>query len=430
MKCYLGLAAALFAGAVQAADVTIIHAGRLIDGVSDRARENVSIIVEGNTIKVVENGFRNAAAGEKLLDLRGYTVLPGLMDMHVHLSGEMSPKSYIEGYQLNPADYALRSVVYAERTLQAGFTTVRNPGDDDNVTISLRNAVRDGWVPGPRIHTAGKSIATTGGHADPSNGLSHYLRTAVGDPGPANGVINGPWEAAQAVRQRYQDGADFIKITATGGVLSQASSGQNPQFFEEEIRAVVETAKDYGFHVAAHAHGAEGMKRAIRAGVRSIEHGTFMDEEVIRLMKQHGTYYVPTVTAGKWVAEKAAIDGFFPDIVRPKAAAVGPLIEEAFARAYRAGVRIAFGTDTGVSAHGENAQEFGYMVNGGMPPMAAIKSATSVAAELLGVRETLGTVQAGKLADIIAVKGDPLADIGVLREVKFVMKEGVVYKSQ
>jgi imidazolonepropionase-like amidohydrolase len=247
-------------------------------------------------------------------------------------------------------------------------------------------------------------------------------------PTPEQGVINSVDDARRAVRQRYKDGADAIKITATGGVLSVASSGQNAQFTEEEIRAIVETAKDYGFRVAAHAHGAEGLKRAVRAGVASIEHGTYLDEEGIALMKQHGAYYVPTIIAGKWVEEKSRIPGFFPEVVRRKAAEIGPLIQETFARAHKAGVRIAFGTDSGVSAHGDNAREFGYMVQAGMPPLNAIRSATLDAATLLGQEAKLGTLEAGKAADVIAVPGDPVADIAVMTRVSFVMRDGVVYK--
>jgi imidazolonepropionase-like amidohydrolase len=230
------------------------------------------------------------------------------------------------------------------------------------------------------------------------------------------------------VRQRYKEGADLIKITATGGVLSIAPKGDNPQFTEDEIRAVVETAKDYGFHVAAHAHGAEGMKRALRAGVISIEHGTLMDDEVIALMKQKGAWFVPTILAGKTVAERAKIEGFYHPLVRPKAARLGPLIQDTFAKAWKAGVKIAFGTDTGVSVHGENAKEFVYMVEAGMPPLAAIQSATWNTAQLLGVTDTLGAIEAGKFADIVAVAGNPESDINTMLQVGFVMKNGVVYK--
>ena len=269
-------------------------------------------------------------------------------------------------------------------------------------------------------------MATTGGHADPTNGMKFKL---MGDPGPAEGVVNGIPDARKAVRQRYKHGADLIKITATGGVLSVAKSGENPQFKEDEIRAIVETAADYDMHVAAHAHGAEGMKRAVRAGVRSIEHGTLMDDETMDLMKERGTYYVPTISAGEFVAEKATVDGYYPEIVRPKAAKIGPQIKNTFQKAHQAGVKIAFGTDSGVSYHGENAKEFLYMVEGGMAPMAAIQSATKVAAELLGIEDALGTIEVGKTADIIAVKGDPIKDISALRDVVFVMKNGVVYKN-
>ncbi|HEX6929267.1 MAG TPA: amidohydrolase family protein [Gammaproteobacteria bacterium] len=414
----------LFASAAAAA--TLVHAGRLIDGVSDEARERVTIVIEGKRIRAVEDGFREPAKGDDVIDLRDFTVLPGLIDLHTHLMRQHSEESYSEGFRMNPADYAFDMVPLAERTLLAGFTTVRDLGDRYNLTVSLREAIERGSVIGPRIFTAAKSIATTGGHADPSNSTADIYE---GDPGPKDGVINGPWEAYEAVRQRYKDGADLIKITATGGVLSVASSGQNPQFTVEEIRAIVTAAKDYGFHVAAHAHGKEGMRRAIIGGVHSIEHGTYMDDEIIELMKEHGTWYVPTVTAGRWVAEKAKIPGYFPEMVRPKAARIGPLIQDTLARAWKAGVKIGFGTDTGVSPHGENAQEFAYMVEAGMPPMAAIQAATGRAAELLGRTGELGSVQAGRFADLVAVQGDPLADIRLLEDVAFVMKAGKVYRT-
>lgn len=316
--------------------------------------------------------------------------------------------------------------MFAERTLQAGFTTVRDLGDSFTASLALRNAINTGKLPGPRIFAAGKSIATTGGHADPTNGWAQHLGGQ--NVGPREGVIDGADEAAQAVRQRYKDGSDVIKITATGGVLSIAKNGLNPQFTEEEIRAVVTTARDYGFTVAAHAHGAEGMKRAVRAGVDSIEHGTFMDEETMRLMRERGTHYVPTITAGQWVFDRSQEDGFFPQVVQPKAAMVGPQIQSTFAKAYRAGVKIMFGTDTGVSAHGDNGREFVLMVEAGMPAMEAIQSATIVPARFLDIEDRLGSVQRGKLADLIAVPGDPLTDISLMRQVNFVMKDGVVYR--
>lgn len=421
----MGAGALLLALNPAARARTIVHCGTLVDGVTDTPRREVSVVVDGDRIVDVLAGFVPPGAGDTVVDRRAETVLPGLIDLHTHLTFEVTPQSYTEGFFMNPADYALRATVFARRTLEAGFTTVRDLGDTANVSISLRNAITKGLVAGPRIFTAGKSIASTGGHADPTNGFNTQYQ---GDPGPREGVVNGVDGARQAVRQRYKDGSDLIKITATGGVLSLATNGSNPQFQEEEIRAIVETAHDYGFTVAVHAHGAEGMKRAIRAGVDSIEHGTFMDEEAMRLMKEHGTYYIPTITAGRYVAEKAREEGYYPAVVRPKAAAVGPVIQETFAKAYRAGVKIAFGTDTGVSPHGQNAQEFTYLVEGGMPPMAAIRCATTEAAKVLRQEKNLGSVERGKFADLVGVVGDPLADVGLLRKVSFVMKGGVVYK--
>lgn len=404
---------------------TLIHAGRLIDGENKTLRTNVTIRIQDNMISAVEKGFQSAASDDVVVDLRAQTVLPGLMDMHTHLSNEYSRNSYIRRFTLNPADYTLMAAKNAKATLMAGFTTVRDLGDSHNVTIALRNAINKGDHLGPRIHTAGKSLATTGGHADPTNGWASHI---AGQPGPKQGVVNSVADAREAVRQRYKDGADWIKITATGGVLSLAKNGQNPQFFEDELSAIVETAADYGMSVAAHAHGTEGMARAIEAGVKSIEHGTYMDDDVIRLMKKKGTWYVPTILAGNWVAEKSKEDGFFPEVVRPKAAAIGPLIQETFGRAYKAGVKIVYGTDTGVSAHGDNAQEFALMVAAGMPEAEAIQSATSVAAKFLGIDAELGTIKAGKIADIIAVQDNPYDNIRSLENVTFVMKDGVIVK--
>jgi len=413
------------AAVAQQEKVQVIHAGAMVDVVAGKVVEKATIVIEGKRIKSVQSGFQPAASGQALIDLKDKTVLPGLMDMHTHHSGELSGDSYNEGFRMNPADYAFRATTFARKTLMAGFTTVREVGDRHNLSISLRDAVKKGWVVGPRMFVAGKSLATTGGHADPTNGLNHFL---TGDPGPDAGVLNGPYDAAKAVRQRYKDGADLIKITITGGVLSEAKSGDNPQFTDEEVSAVVQIATDYGMMVAAHAHGTEGMKRAIRAGVTTIEHGTYMDDEAIALMKEHGTYLVPTLMAGKWVADLAAIDGALPEIVRPKAARIGKYMLENFDKVYRAGVKIAFGTDSGVSPHGLNGMEFELMVQAGMPAMATLQSATMVAAELLGVEKDLGSIEAGKLADIVAVEKNPLDDIKTLQKVVFVMKEGVVYK--
>lgn len=407
----LGLALSLSSLCTSTVADTLIHAGKAFTGTSSTLLEKVTIVVDGNKIKAIQKGFVEAGKGDEVIDLKGHTVMPGLMDMHVHLSSQHGgPQTYLERFSLNEADYALRGANYAQVTLEAGFTTVRNLGDSYNETIALRNAISKGIATGPRIYTGGKSIATTGGHADPSNGFAHLLRP---DVGPTQGVVNGEVEAREAVRARYQDGADVIKITATGGVLSVAKSGQNPQFMTDELDAIVQTAKDYGMTVAVHAHGKKGMKRAIEAGVDSIEHGTYMDDEIRALMKKKGTYYVPTILAGKFVAEKAKIDGFFPELVRPKAAAIGPLIQKTFERAHKAGVKIAFGTDSGVSAHGDNAKEFALMVEAGMSPANALLSATVNSAELLGISDILGTLSEGKLADIVAVSGNPLEDISV-----------------
>lgn len=405
------------------AQQTFIQCGRLIDGKSNTLQTEMTIVVESNKIVDVRKGYHTGSAKDKLIDMRSRTVMPGFIDSHVHLSQETSRNRYTEGFTLNEDDFAFRSVNYAERTLLAGFTTVRDLGG--STAVALRNAINQGYIKGPRILAAGKSIATTGGHADPSNGVNREL---TGDPGAKEGVINSPEEAKKAVRQRYKESSDLIKITATGGVLSNAKDGAGAQFTEEEIKAVVSTAKDYGFRVAAHAHGAEGMKRAIRAGVTSIEHGTFMDDEVIALMKEHDTFFVPTITAGKSVADSARISGYYPPLVVPKAIATGPIIQSTFAKAYKAGVKIAFGTDAGVFAHGKNYKEFEYMVEAGMPAIEAIRSATMTAASLLGISERIGSIEMGKTADIIAVNGDPLQDIKVLSAMQFVMKEGVIYK--
>ncbi|MEM7374816.1 MAG: amidohydrolase family protein [Bacteroidota bacterium] len=408
------------------AQQTILHCGSLIDGKNDKARSKMSIVIEGKTIVAIEKGYKKGAEGDQIIDLTEQTVMPGLIDMHVHIEGQSSPSTYMDRFRLNPPDVAFRSLTYAKATLMAGFTTVRDLGGS-GVNISLRNAINQGLVTGPRIYTVGKAIGTTGGHADPTNGMSQDL---MGDPGPRDGVINGPDEAAKAVRQRYKDGADLIKITATGGVLSPAKDGQGPQFTQEEVDAIVEIANDYGMITAAHAHGAEGMKRAVLAGITTIEHGTLMTEEIMELMKEKGTYFVPTITAGIEVAENAKKPGYFPAIIVPKALEIGPKIQNTFAKAYKMGVPIAFGTDAGVYPHGENAREFVYMVEAGMPPMEAIISATSTNARVLRKEDQLGNIETGKLADIIAVPGNPLADINKMLEVSFVMKEGVVYKQE
>ena len=403
---------------------TYIHTSNYIDGISDNIKQDSTIIIDDNgKIKSIEKGFISPG-NNKFYDLTSYTVLPGLMDMHVHFGGEYQSKAE-RPVKVERETEAILATVHAETTLNAGFTTVRQVGDSGFVSISLRDAINKGVVNGPRIFTSGKSIATTGGHADHTNGK------AIDDyeyPVPEDGVINGPYEAFTAVRQRYKDGANGIKLTVTGGVLSVAASGDNPQFTQTEVEAVVEAAKDYGFWVAVHAHGSEGMKRAVLAGVDSVEHGTYMTTEVMDLMIERGTYYVPTISAGEFVAEKSKIDNYFPEIVRPKAATVGPQIGATFNKAVDRGVKIAFGTDVGVQPHGTNWKEFVYMNKYGMEPMDTIKAATMETAKLLRIDSKLGSLESGKIADIIAVDGNPLNDLSVMQNVVFVMKEGNVYK--
>ena len=404
-----------------------LHCGSLLDTQSGKIHSNKTIVVSKNKIVKIQEGFvAKANPNDIEVDLKNKYVLPGLIDLHVHIEGELNSKSYVSKYIDNEADVAFQAVNCAEITLLAGFTTVRDLGGT-GVNVSLRNAINKGLIKGPRVYTAGKAIATTGGHADPTNGSNRKL---VGDPGPHEGVINSPEDAVKAVRERYKEGADVIKITATGGVLSVAKSGKNPQFSIEEIKAITATAKDYNMLTAAHAHGDEGMQRAILGGIKTIEHGTFMSEETMDLMKKYDAYLVPTLTAGKEVEKNAEVPGFYPEIVVPKAREVGPQIKATFAKAYKKGVKIAFGTDAGVFPHGINGKEFGYMVEAGMPEIEAIQAATITNAQLLGIDKEAGQLKESFWADIIAVNDNPLKNIKTLEDVSFVMKDGKIYKNQ
>ncbi len=423
------------APAARSGDISVVHCARLLDTAAGRMLGETTLVIEAGHIREIHAGaiddatYRQTAstagASYRKIDVGDSTCLPGLIDSHTHLTFETSPTGYTDQFRWNTADYAVRSTAYARRTLLAGFTSVRNLGDGNYESIALRNAINAGIVAGPRIFTAGVAIGSTGGHADPTDG---YRMDLAGDPGVQQGVINGPEDAWKAVRLHYKAGADVIKIMPSGGVLDESASADNPQMTIDEIKAVVVAAHDYGLTVAAHAHGAEAIRRAVIGGVDSIEHGTFMDAADMALMKQHGTWYVPTIIAGKYVQEMADKPGYYPAQIARKAREVGPLIQATAGKAYRAGVKIAFGTDAAVYPHGQNGKEFEYMVQAGMPPMVVLQAATTHAAELLHKSDQLGQIAIGRGADVIAVPGNPLDDITAMQRVSFVMKDGVVYK--
>lgn len=414
-----GLAAALPAQ-------TYLHCGRLLTMTGEAPQTQMTVVVENNTIQRIEKGYLTPPAGATAIDLKNQTVLPGLIDCHVHLEWEQSRSSYTEKYTFNDADIAFHAAVYAQRTLNAGFTTVRDLGGT-GVNIALRNAIQQGWASGPRILTAGHVISITGGHGDATTGSRWDLFDPP--PGAEDGIADGPDACRRAVRTQIKHGADLIKVTATGGVLSLARDGRLPHYAQDELQAIVSTATDLGVPVAAHAHGDEGMRRAVRAGVASIEHGTFMSDSTMDLMIQHGTWYVPTLTAGWAVTDSAQFaKGFFPDVVRSKALGIGPQISNTLTRAYQRGVKIAFGTDAGVFPHGKNNLEFNFMAKAGMKNLDILRSATMDAAQLLRLGDQIGSLKAGKIADLIAVEGDPLSDIRAMEHVVFIMKMGKVVK--
>jgi len=417
----------LFIASSAFAQKTYIQCGKLIDGISGKAQAEMTIVVDGKMITDIQKGYTSGSSGDKVIDLKNKTVMPGLIDCHVHLEEEHSKTGMLDGFTMTDADVAYHAQVYAKRTLMAGFTTARDLGGS-GVNISLSKAVRQGLVDGPRIITAGRAISASGGHMDGSVGFrddvfNHKM-------GPDDGVADGRDELIKSVRLQIKRGSAVIKIASTGGVLDLSENSSGAEFSIDEIKAVVETAKDYGLRVACHAHGAEGIKRAIIAGVTSIEHGTFMNDEDRELAKKYGTYLVPTIIAGKSVSDSAKVPGYFPPVIARKAVEVGTQIQDNFGKSYKAGVKIAFGTDAGVYPHGKNYMEFQYMVEAGMPPMEAIKAATVNAADLLGITDQTGSIVKGKFADIVAVDGDPLVDIRTMKNMAFVMKEGKIYTNQ
>lgn len=439
MLCYFLIAIAL-SSTIYAQKTTpkaeqwsILHCGTLLAVPGLAPQTEISIIVKDGYIVELRKGYvksnsllTSKDAQVNIIDLSNSFVLPGLIDCHTHITFEMSPQSTLNQVMQTDADAAIQSVVYAKRTLDAGFTTIRNVGSEGDAAFALRDAIKKGLVPGPRILVAGAAISTTGGHGDGTLGFRDDLFDI---PGAMQGIADGPDECRKAVRSQVKRGADVIKLTATGGVLSDTAAGTDQQFFVDELKAIMDTGHLLGRKVAAHAHGTDGINAALRAGVDSIEHGSFLDDESIRLFNETGAFLVPTLLAGKTVVALAEIPGYFPSSVSNKAKAVGPVIKDAFARAYKGGVKIAFGTDSGVSKHGQNAEEFVIMVEAGMNEMDAIVSATINAAELCGLSSEIGTIEVGKAADIIAVSNNPLKDISVLKSVWFVMRNGVVHKN-
>jgi len=418
-----------------AAPVTVVHCGRLLAVPGEQVWEEASVIIRGSRIERVVDGYVDPGAAARdlglepedalVVDQKASFVLPGLFDCHTHITGQYSRDVRLRRVEQTDADAALMASVYARRTLMAGFTTIRNVGSSGDAAFALRDAIANGMLPGPRILVAGEAITPTGGHGDPTHG---YREDLFDLPAAAEGVADGVAECRKAVRTQVRRGADLIKFTATGGVLSNTAAGTEQQFFSDELRAIVQTAHALGRKVAAHAHGTVGINAALRAGVDSIEHGTYLDNASIALFQRTGAFLVPTIHAGKFVEEKAEEEGYFPPPVREKAAAVGPTIQGALGRAHAGGVRIAFGTDVGVGEHGTNAREFAYMVDAGMTPMDTLVAATINAAELCALSDDLGTLEPGKLADLIGVPSSPLDDVSVMEDVRFVMKEGVVWR--
>lgn len=426
MRPLLVLLSALCLGipatAVADGPVTVIHAGTLLAVPGQAPKSRQTIVIEGNRIARVADGYlapADVAAEATLIDLSDRFVLPGLMDMHVHLLGELGPDTRNEALYFTTSMDALRGAMYARRTLEAGFTTVRDLGGDPEAIFALRRAVDEGWIAGPRILAAGSALAATGGHGDVDGYKAELLERWTPET-----ICDGPYDCRRATRHAVKYGADWIKITATGGVLSDTATGTGQQMTDDELKEIMDTAHALGVRVAAHAHGADGINAALRAGVDSVDHGTFLDEEGVRLMKQTGAYLVPTLLPGATIIPTMEGNPFFTEAIKAKARAASAASKENVSKAARAGVKIAFGTDTGVTPHGKNAKEFALMVDAGMSPMEAIRSATVVSAELIDRSATLGTIEAGKLADIVAVDKSPLDDITELERVRAVIKDG------
>jgi imidazolonepropionase-like amidohydrolase len=408
-------------------NIWVIHAGNVLVTPGEEPLKKRTIVIRDNLIERIEKGYVPATdidKDAKLIDLKDQFVLPGLMDMHVHLLGELSATSRTDALYVTTSMQALTGAHFANKTLMAGFTTVRDLGGNPEAIYALRSAVNKGLIPGPRIFAAGSALAATGGHGDVDGVKPELLKLWTPET-----ICDGPYECRKSARNAIKMGADWIKITATGGVLSDTATGTDQQMTDDELTEIVRTAHGLGIKVAAHAHGTNGVIAALKAGVDSIDHGTFSDAQAMKLFNQSGAYLVPTLSPGVKVPAMMQGNPFFTDAIKTKAYAASAAAKQTFINAYKAGVKIAFGTDSSVTPHGENADEFIMMVDAGMSPADAIRSATITSAELLGVQDKLGTLNNGKFADIIAVSHNPLKDISALKKVNFVMKEGKVMKS-